>query len=112
MSEKSVFVQDFREHSPLPENGILSRTLQSDELSKTIQFCFAPGQELSAHTAPFPALLYFAKGDADLKLGGEMHEAHEGTLVHMPPKLEHGIKAKTEVVMLLVMIKGVAPGIV
>lgn len=112
MTEKYVFLQDFREHAPLPENGILSRTLQSDDLSKTIQFCFAPGQELSAHTAPFPALLYFAEGEADLKLGGELHEAHEGTLVHMPPKLEHGIKAKTEVVMLLVMIKGVAPGVV
>jgi quercetin dioxygenase-like cupin family protein len=110
MSDKCIFVEDFRDHSPLPENGILSRTLQSDEVSKTIQFCFAPGQELSAHTAPFPALLYFAKGEADLKLGAEMHAAHEGTLVHMPPKLEHGIKAKTEVVMLLVMIKGIAPG--
>jgi quercetin dioxygenase-like cupin family protein len=112
MSEKYVFLEDLRDHSPLPENGILSRTLQSDEVSKTIQFCFAPGQELSAHTAPFPAILYFAKGEADLNLGGEMHAAHEGTLVHMPPKLEHGIKAKTEVVMLLVMIKGIAPGTV
>jgi quercetin dioxygenase-like cupin family protein len=112
MSEKYVFLEDLRDHSPLPENGILSRTLQSDEVSKTIQFCFAPGQELSAHTAPFPAILYFAKGEADLNLGGEMHAAHEGTLVHMPPKLEHGIKAKSEVVMLLVMIKGIAPGTV
>jgi quercetin dioxygenase-like cupin family protein len=112
MSEKYVFLEDLRDHSPLPDNGILSRTLQSDEVSKTIQFSFAPGQELSAHTAPFPALLYIAKGEADLNLGGEMHAAHEGTLVHMPPKLEHGIKAKTEVVMLLVMIKGVAPGTV
>jgi len=106
MSEKYVFLEDLRDHSPLPDNGILSRTLQSDEVSKTIQFCFAPGQELSAHTAPFHAILYFAKGEADLNLGGEMHAAHEGTLVHMPPKLEHGIKAKTEVVMLLVMITG------
>jgi quercetin dioxygenase-like cupin family protein len=112
MSEKYVFLDDFRDHAPLPDNGILSRTLQSDGVSNTVQFCFAPGQELSAHTAPFPALLYFAKGEADLNLGGEMHAAHEGTLVHMPPKLEHGIKAKTEVVMLLVMIKGTAPGTV
>jgi quercetin dioxygenase-like cupin family protein len=112
MSARALFFDDFRDHAPLPENGILSRTLQSDEVSKTIQFCFAPGQELSAHTAPFPALLYFAKGEADLNLGGEFHEAHEGTLVHMPPKLEHGIKAKTEVVMLLVMIKGIAAGTV
>ena len=66
---------------------------------------FAPGQELSAHTAPYPAILYFAQGEADLLLGGDAREAHEGTLVHMAPKLEHGIKAKTEVVMLLVMLK-------
>lgn len=105
MSESYVFFDDLREHAPVPENGILSRTLQADDRSKTIQFVFAPGQELSAHTAPCPAILYFAKGEADLLLGGDTKEAHEGTLVHMPPKLEHGIKAKTEVVMLLVMLK-------
>ncbi len=105
MSENYVFFDDFREHAPVPENGILSRTVQSDDRSKTIQFVFAPGQELSAHTAPCPAILYFAQGEADLVLGGDLKQAHEGTLVHMPPKLEHGIKAKTEVVMLLVMLK-------
>ncbi len=105
MSDNYIFLDDLREHAPLPENGILSRTLQSDERSKTIQFCFAPGQELSAHTAPYPAILYFAQGEADLLLGGEAREAHTGTLVHMAPKLEHGIVAKTEVVMLLVMLK-------
>jgi len=112
MSEKYLFLDDLREHAPLPENGILSRTLQSDDVSKTVQFCFSPGQELTAHMTPLPALLYFAKGEAELKLGGELHAAHEGTLVHMPPKLEHGVKAKTEVVMLLVMIKGTASGAV
>ena len=101
-----VFIEDLRAHAALPENGILSRSLHSDERSKVIQFCFATGQELSAHTAPFPALLYFAQGDADLKLGEDTREAHAGTLVYMPPLMEHGIKAKNEVVMLLVMIKG------
>jgi len=100
-----LYVEDFRAHVALPENGILSRTLHADEKSKTIQFCFAPGQELSAHTAPCPALLYFAQGEADLRLGEDSMEAHEGTFVHMAPKLEHAIKAKTEVVMLLVMLK-------
>jgi hypothetical protein len=32
-----------------------------------------------------------------------------GTFVYMPAYLEHGIKARNEVVMLLTMIKGVAP---
>jgi quercetin dioxygenase-like cupin family protein len=105
MSEQYTFLEDLRAHAPLPENGILSRTIQSDERSKTIQFCFAPGQELSAHTAPYPTIIYIAQGEADLLLGGDAKEGREGTLVHMPAKLEHGIKAKTEVVMLLVMLK-------
>ena len=100
-----LYVEDFKAHTPLPENGILSRTLHSDDRSKTIQFCFAPGQELSAHTAPCPAILYFAQGEAELRLGADSMEAREGTFVHMAPKLEHAIKAKTEVVMLLVMLK-------
>jgi quercetin dioxygenase-like cupin family protein len=74
-----------------------------------ILFGFAPGQELSAHTAPFPATLTFLKGEATLRLGTETQEAVEGTFVYMAPYLEHGIKARTEVVMLLTMVKGVAP---
>jgi quercetin dioxygenase-like cupin family protein len=106
MSDAYVFVADLREHTAVPERGILSTTLQTDDRSKIIQFVFAPGQELSAHTAPFPAILYFAKGEAALTLGDEHKDAAEGTLVHMAAHLPHGIKAKTEVVMLLVMLKG------
>ncbi|MDZ7639123.1 MAG: cupin domain-containing protein [Bryobacterales bacterium] len=106
MSEKYVLVEDLREHTTVPERGILSTTLQTDDRSKIIQFVFAPGQELSAHTAPVPAILYFAKGEADLTLGDEQKQAAEGTLVHMAAQLPHGIKAKTEVVMLLIMLKG------
>ena len=36
-------------------------------------------------------------------------EAVEGPFVYMAPYLEHGIKARPEVVMLLTMVKGVAP---
>ncbi len=105
MSQPYIYVKDFREHVELPENGILSRTIQNDDRSKIIQFCFAPGQELSAHTAPFPATLYFAKGEAALKLGDDEMEAAEGTFAYMTPNLEHGIRAKTEVVLLLTMLK-------
>lgn len=105
MNESYFFLPDLREHSPLPPNGILSRTLYADGHAKIIQFCFAPGQELSAHTAPYPALLYFAAGQAELSLGGDVRDAAEGTLVYMPPRLEHAVRAKTELVMLLVMFR-------
>ncbi len=109
MANDYVYVRDARQQARVPENGILSQTLHSDERSKTILFGFASGQELSAHTAPFPATLTFLKGEATLRLGTEEQQAGEGTFVYMPPYLEHGIKAKSDVVMLLTMVKGVAP---
>jgi quercetin dioxygenase-like cupin family protein len=111
-TEAVVYVRDLRQQAKTPENGILSQTLHSDERSKVILFGFAAGQELSAHTAPYPATLLFLKGDAMLKLGSNEQEATEGTFVYMPPYLEHGIKARNEVVMLLTMVKGVPPAAV
>lgn len=109
MSDQYVFVQDVREQARVPENGILSQTLQNDDRTKVILFGFAAGQELSAHTAPFPAMLTFLKGEAMVKLGADERQAGEGSFAYMAPYLEHGIKAKTEVVMLLTMIKNSGP---
>lgn len=105
MAESYTYIQDLRAHTQITPGGILSQTIQNDERSKTVLFGFAPGQELSAHTAPFPAILVFLKGEATLRLGSDEKEAGEGTFAYMPPYLEHGIKAKSEVVMLLIMIK-------
>lgn len=99
-----ILVPDLRDLQ-VAEGGILSKTIQNSDRSKVIQFCFAPGQELSAHTAPFPASIYIAKGQATLKLGAEQVDASEGTFAYMEANLEHGIVAKTEVVMLLTMFK-------
>jgi len=54
-------------------------------------------------------MLTFLKGDALLKLGSEQQPAAEGTFVYMRPNLEHGIKAQSEVVMLLTIIKNAPP---
>ena len=89
----------------VPENGILSRTLYNDDHLKVVIFGFAPGQELSAHTAPMAASLYFVRGEAQLTLGEDVREVGAGCFVHMPPKLQHGIAAHTQVVLLLTMHK-------
>ncbi len=105
MSDLYTYIEDLASHVRVPENGILSQTLQNDDRTKVIIFGFAPGQELSAHTAPFPALLYFVKGEAELRLGPDTKTANAGTFAYMTPNLEHGIRAKTEVVLLLTMVK-------
>lgn len=93
-----------REVAP-PDKGILSRTLYSDDRLKAIVFGFAPGEELSEHTASMPAVLHFLQGEASLTLGDDRHEARAGTWVHMAAGLKHSIRAKTAVTMLLLLIK-------
>ena len=103
-----IFVPNLAEHGQVPEQSILSSTLQNDDRSKVILFRFAAGQELSAHTAPFPALIQIISGDVTLRLGEDVKEASHGAFAYMSPKLEHGIRAKTETVMLLTLLKNPA----
>ena len=89
----------------IPEKGILSHTIHNDDALKIILFGFAQGQELTAHTAPMPATLHFISGEAALTLGSDVHEVSAGAFVYMPPKLTHGIVAKSPLMMLLYLHK-------
>ena len=99
------YFADLAAEAQIPQNGILSRTLHNDDHVKVLVFGFAPGQELSAHTAPMAASLYFVQGEARLTLGDDSMDARPGTFVLMPPGLTHGIVARTPVVMMLQMYK-------
>src|SRR5262249_2541137 len=88
-----------------PDRGTLSRTLYNDNRLKAVLFGFAQGEELSEHTASMPAVLHFLQGEARLTLGDDTLEAKAGTWVHMPTRLRHSIRAKTAVVMLLLLLK-------
>ena len=85
---------------------IVSRSLYTDSQVKAILFGFAPGQELSEHTSTRRAMLYFVRGEAQITLGSDTMEAHAGAYVDMPPNLPHSILARSEVVMLLLMVQG------
>src|SRR6266852_3647477 len=102
-----AFVEDVEAEVPVPDNGVLSRTLVNDEALKVVAFGFSAGQELSPHTAPMPAVLHFLKGEAELTLGSEKRNVRAGALIHMAPGLSHGIIAKSPLVMLLLMLKQV-----
>jgi len=89
----------------VPPDSIVSRTVFSSEQVKAILFGFAAGQELSEHTSSHPAILHFLKGKAHLTLGEDVHEAQEGTWVHMPANLSHSVVAQTPVTMLLLLLE-------
>ena len=106
--EKSMdytFLADLHKEFAPPEDGILSRILHKDEKVNVTLFGFSSGQELSAHSAPTPAILYFLDGDAEVQLGEDKVNAQPGSFVYMPPMLTHGILAKSPVRMLLIQIR-------
>jgi quercetin dioxygenase-like cupin family protein len=88
-----------------PADGTLSRTLYVDDRLKVVLFGFAAGQELSEHTAATPAIMHFLRGEADVTLGKEVVAAQAGSWIHMTPQLPHSIRARTPVVMLLLLLK-------
>ena len=88
----------------IPEDAIISKTIfQSDE-TRYILFGFAPGQELSEHTASKTAMLHIMKGTAKVTLGKDSFDAKEGFWTLMEANLPHSIVAESEVVMLLEML--------
>jgi quercetin dioxygenase-like cupin family protein len=99
------FIADLLADVNVPTEGILSRVLQKDDHVNITLFGFSPGQELSTHSAPTPAVLYFLNGEADVTLGDDVHQAKTGSFAYMPPLLPHAIAAKSATMMLLVQIK-------
>jgi quercetin dioxygenase-like cupin family protein len=99
------FFADLAAEVQVPPDGILSRTLHNDDRLRVVLFAFSAGQELSAHTAPMAAMIYFVRGEAKLTLGDQTMEAKAGSFAWMPPKLTHGIVATSPIVMLLMMLK-------
>ena len=100
-----TFFDDIRatvQDSPL--DSIVSRTVYHDDRLKAILFAFAPGQELSEHTASVPAIIQILEGDCQVTLGGDAYEAHPGFWAHMPARLAHSLLARTPVKMLLLML--------
>lgn len=104
MSQYTFFADLTREMTNLPADSILSRTLYQDKQIKVVLFGFAPGQELSEHTASRPALIHFLQGEAVLRLGEDEYTVGPNAWVHMPAGLPHSIRALTETQMLLVLL--------
>jgi len=106
MDDAYTYFENLASELPeIPTDSIVSRTLYDDDQHRVILFGFASGQELSEHTASQTALLYFIQGQAKLTLGEDESKAVAGTWVRMAPRLPHSVKAETQLVMLLILLK-------
>ena len=105
MSQGFTHIVDLAKEVEPPKDGILTRTLFNDDDVKAVIFGFGQAEELSEHTASMPAILHFIKGEASLTLGDDTVEAQPGTWIYMAANLQHSVKAKTPVIMLLLLLK-------
>lgn len=105
MPDEATWIEDLSALvRDIPADSIVSRTFFTADGLKAILFGFAPGQELSEHTAAVPAVLHFLRGRARLTLGGKTGSASPGTWAYLPARLPHSVLAEEEIEMLLLML--------
>jgi quercetin dioxygenase-like cupin family protein len=102
------FLENITDPAAIPAEGILSRTIHDDERVRAVLFGFAPGEELSEHTASMPAIIHILYGEAHLTLGEATMDVSAGAWAHMAANLSHSVHARTPVAMLLLMLKNPA----
>ena len=88
-----------------PADGIVSRTIHSDDVVRVVVFAFAAGQQLSDHTAPVPVSLEVVAGQATITRGDETIEGRPGTWMHLPAHTPHSVVAQTPLTLLLTLLK-------
>lgn len=88
------------------KDGIVSKTIAEVEGNEISLFCMAAGQQVSMHSASFPAIIHVLQGKGEITLGKESHEAKPNSWFSLPRNLPHAVKATENLVFLLTLFKG------
>ena len=99
------FISSLLPEENIKPNSILSQGVHKDNRIKVTLFQFDKGQGLMEHSSSKPAIIQILKGQAELTLGDKIIEAKEACWLPMPAHLPHSVYAKTELSMLLTIIK-------
>ena len=101
---KGVF-KNLEDMIEFAKDGIVSKTVAEVEGNEVSLFCMAAGQQLSTHSASFPAIIHVLQGKGEIKLGKEAYEAKSNSWFGMPKNLPHAVKATENLVFLLTLFK-------
>ncbi|HJW08380.1 MAG TPA: hemerythrin domain-containing protein [Holophagaceae bacterium] len=98
---------DLNQALPVPEGGIASRPLLDlKESTKLVLFALDQGQEISPHTAPFPAELIALEGELEVLVGEHRFAIQPHQAIELPSGHPHGVLARTPARFLLIMRRG------
>lgn len=106
-AEPAFFIADLIAEAPHVPRGIHSQTVYDGPDLRLVLFAFAPGEELSDHTAARPAVVHVLDGEGDAIVGGEPYALNPGTWFRMPAGTGHSIHARTPLRMALYLLPAV-----
>lgn len=87
------------------QKGIVSKTVAKKAGSDVTLFCMSTGQEMSTHSASFPAIIHVLKGRGQITLGSQTYEAKPNAWFYMPKGLPHALQSKENLVFLLTLFR-------
>jgi quercetin dioxygenase-like cupin family protein len=103
----STVITDLNEALPVSKDAIASRPLLDLKGStKLVLFAMDADQEISAHSAPFPAHVLLLEGSLEVMVDGTWSVLGPGERKELPKGLPHGVRAKAPSHWLLTMIRG------
>jgi len=102
---KEGFFVDLESMVEFARNGIVSKTVAKKAGSEISLFCMSTGQELSTHSASFPAIIHVLRGKGQITLGSKMYEAKTNAWFYMPKGLPHAVQSTENLVFLLTLFK-------
>ena len=105
MNQSEYFVKQLTDELAIPESGKQSIVVNDNAKTKVILFSFAAGSGLAEHVAPFDATIQIISGTAAMTVGDKSVEGKPGIWIQMTAKTPHSIKAESNVVMLLTLVK-------
>jgi quercetin dioxygenase-like cupin family protein len=87
------------------KGSVVSRVLIKEGNGSVTAFAFTAGEEISAHSTPFSALLYIIEGKAEVFIGDVKYVLQTGETINLPKNITHAINAITDLKMFLVMVR-------
>jgi quercetin dioxygenase-like cupin family protein len=98
---------NLNETQPMPEGGIASKPLVDLAGStKVVLFALDQGQEITPHTAPFPAEVIVLEGRLDVLVGKVTQPVVAHQVIDLPAGMPHGLCALEPSRFLLIMRRG------
>ncbi len=100
-------ISNLQETLPVSPGAIASRPLLDlPGNTKLVLFAMDTGQEISAHTTPFPAQVLLLEGSISVMVDGAWTDLEPGDQKTLPKGLAHGVRASAPAHWLLTMRRG------